>query len=314
VILVTGATGFVGHHVVPALVLAGMPVRCLVRDPGAPRARQLAARGAELARGDVTDEASVARAAEGAAAIVHLVAVIREKGRATFPEINYRGTLHVLDAARGARVARVVHLSALGADPAAPYPYLRSKGLAAEAVRQSGLAYTILRPSVIFGEGDAFVRLLAALVKALPAVPIVGSGKAELQPIWVGDVASAVVRALEDDATVGQSYDLGGPGRLAYEQIVDLLIASLGVRRIKVHLPVRLVRPVASLLDRVLPVPPVTPGLLSLLAVPNVTEHSATETLAGRPPRPLDGNVGYVSALTWTQAARAVAGLGLPDT
>src|SRR5207247_1427608 len=160
---------------------------CLVRDPGAPAARWLRDRGAQIVGGDVVTEGDVIRAIEGANAVVHLVAIIRERGRSTFATVNYRGTLHVLDAARGARVARFVHVSALGADPASPYPYLRSKGLAAEAVRHSGLPYTILRPSITFGEGDEFVRLLGALVKALPIVPVVGNGKSQFQPIWVGD-------------------------------------------------------------------------------------------------------------------------------
>src|SRR5205085_3541033 len=111
---------------------------------------------------------------------------------------------------RAAPAARFIHLSALGADPASLYPYLRSKGLAAEAVRQSGLAYTILRPSIIFGEGDEFVRLLGALVKVLPIVPIVGNGQNQFQPIWVADVAAAVLHVLDHADTIGRTYDLGG--------------------------------------------------------------------------------------------------------
>src|SRR5207302_1685302 len=113
--------------------------------------------------------------------------------------------------------------------------------------------------------------------------------------------------------TVGRSFDLGGPTRMTYEQIVDAIAAQLGTRRPTVHLPLPLVRPVAGLLDRLLPAPPVTPGQLALLAVPNVSDQSATETLIRRPPRPLPGSVGYVRDLTWSQAARAVAGFGLPE-
>lgn len=312
-ILVTGATGSVGQHLVESLLAAGKPVRCLVRHPNGRAAQRLRRQGAELAAGNVADEQSVVRAATGADALVHLVAVIREKGGATFPGINYRGTLHVLDAARRAEVQRVIHLSALGADPSSPYPYLRSKGLAAEAVRQSGLAFTIFRPSVIFGENDEFIRLLAAVVKAMPVVPIVGSGQSLLQPVWVGDVTAAILRALDDVHTVGRSYDLGGPQQLSYEEIVGLVIATLGAHRLKVHVPLAVMHPVAGLMDRVLPSPPVTPGMLSLLAVPNETDRSATEALASHPPRPLAGNIGYVKNLTFLEAWKALAGFGLPE-
>src|SRR5579884_3669300 len=158
-ILVTGATGFVGHHLVHWLRKSEIPVRALVRQPSSPAAQKLAATGVELAIGQIGDPASLARAAQGVGAIIHLVAIIRQRGKATYAEVNYRGTLNVIEAAQSARVRRLLHMSALGANPSSPYPYLRSKGLAAEAVSQSGLAYTIFRPSVIFGEGDEFVRL-----------------------------------------------------------------------------------------------------------------------------------------------------------
>lgn len=311
-ILVTGATGFVGLHLVNALRGSGKEVRCLIRDPNSTAAAWLRGRGAEVVAGDVTDEGTIVRAAEGVEVVIHLVAVIQQRGPATFAEINYRGTLHALDAARRASVKRFIHLSALGADPASPYPYLRSKGLAEEAVRQSGLEFTIFRPSVIFGEGDEFIRMQAALVKALPIVPIVGSGQALFQPVWVGDVAAAILRSVDDASVVGRTYDLGGPQQLTYVEIVDTVIATLGARRLKAHLPLAVMRPVAALMDRVLPAPPVTPGALALLAVPNETDRSATEALAGHPPRPLAGNVGYVRALSVVDSWRAVAGFGLP--
>lgn len=311
-VLMTGATGFVGRHLVDALTRAGKPVRALVRQPSNGTARWLRGRSVEVVPGDVTDEGSIVRAASGAEALIHLVAVIQQRRGATFAEINYRGTLHALDAARRAEVRRFVHLSALGADPASPYPYLRSKGLAEEAVRQSGLAYTIFRPSVIFGEGDEFVRMLAALVKALPIVPIVGTGQSVFQPIWVGDVAAAILRALDDAATPGGTYDLGGPEQLTYAEILRVVESTLGARRLDLHLSIAVMRPIASLMARLLPHPPVTPGMLALLAVPNETNHSATAALAGHPPRPLQGNIAYVRDLSFVDAWKALAGFGLP--
>jgi NADH dehydrogenase len=312
VILITGATGFVGHHLVEALLDAGRPVRCLVRQPDRPAVARLREGGAEIVRGDVTDEVNIVHAAMGAEAMIHLVAVIKERGRSTFAEINYRGTVHALDAAHRAGVRRFIHLSALGADPASPYPYLRSKGLAEEAVRQSGLDFTIFRPSVIFGEGCEFVRMLAALVKALPVVPVVGSGQELFQPVWVGDVATVIARAVDDAATIRRTYDLGGPQQLTYNEILAAVEATLGARRPVVHVPMGLARPVAALMTRVLPSPPVTPGQLALLSVPNETDRSATEALAGHPPRPLPGNIDYARRLTFAEAGKAIAGFGLP--
>src|SRR5579884_1934325 len=134
-ILVTGGTGFVGRHVVSYLLRQGQQVRCLVRHLQSGKARALAAMGAEVVQGDVTVQETVIRAAQGADAIVHLVSIIRPRGAATFPEVNYRGTLHVIEAATTARVRRLIHVSALGADPSSPFPSLRSMGLANEAVR-----------------------------------------------------------------------------------------------------------------------------------------------------------------------------------
>lgn len=309
-ILVTGATGFVGRHVVRRLLDCSLAVRCLVRDARSTPARLLQEWGAEVAVGRVSDMRSLLRAAEGTTAVVHLVAIIRETD-ASFGEINYRGTVSVLDAAQRSKVHRFIHVSALGADPSSPYPYLRSKGLGEEAVRQSELDYTILRPSVVFGEGDEFINLLTCVVKALPIVPILGSGRTRLQPIWVGDVAESVRRLTTDSAGVRQTYDLGGPVQATYEQIVDLIVATLQTHRLKVHVPLQLVGPMARAMDRVLPHPPLTPGLLGLLNVDNTTRRSATSQLIEGHPRSIAGNIDYVRQITFFEAQKAIAGFGL---
>ena len=165
-ILVTGATGFVGRNVVRALRTRGRDVRCLVRSPA--RARRIVDYGVELAYGDVTDPPSVARAMEGVDAVVHLVAIIRERGRRTFDLVNRQATETVAYEARLAGVRHMVHVSAIGAQEDPAYPYLYSKWQGEQAVLRSGVVYTIIRPSLLFGEGDEFVNTLAGMVRAFP--------------------------------------------------------------------------------------------------------------------------------------------------
>lgn len=291
-ILVTGASGFVGRHVCAALCAAGYTVRGLVRRPEA--AARLARLGIDPWLGQITDEAALRSAVAGVSAVVHTVAIIRERGRQTFTAVNYQGTVRLLNAAEQAGVARFVHLSALGADAVSPYPYLRSKGLAEQAVMASALGWTVLRPSIIFGPGDEFFGTLAAIARLSPVIPIVGNGQTRFQPIAVADVAACVLAVLRDAAHVRQRYDLAGPDMLTYEELVDLLLAQLGVRRLKVHVPIALMRPVAAAMERLLPRPPVTPGQLDMLAVDNVTTDNAAPRLLGRVPQTVRAGLAYL--------------------
>lgn len=279
-ILVTGASGFVGGHLCAALRAAGYTVRGLVRRPEA--AARLARQGIDPWLGEITDEAALRAAMAGVSAVIHTVAIIRERGRETFTAINYQGTVRLLNAAEQAGVGRFVHLSALGASAASPYPYLRSKGLGEEAVIASALGWTVLRPSVIFGPGDEFFTTLATIARLSPVMPIVGDGRTRFQPIAVADLVACVLAVLRDDAHIRQRYDLAGPEVLTYEELVDVLLARLGARRLTVHVPVALMWPVAAVMERLLPRPPVTPDQLALLAVDNVTDENAAPRLVGR--------------------------------
>lgn len=291
-ILVTGASGFVGRHVAAALRASGHVVRGLVRRPET--AAQLARRGLEPWLGDITDEAALRGAVEGVAAVVHTVAIIRERGAQTFSAVNEQGTVRLLDAAARAGVPRFVHLSALGADAASPHPYLRSKGLAEQAVMAADLGWTILRPSIVFGPGDEFFGTLATLARLSPIMPIVGDGQTRFQPIAVEDVVACILTVLGSHAHLRQRYDLAGPEVLTYEELVTLLLATLGRPRLRLHVPVALMRPVAAAMERLLPRPLVTPGQLALLAVDNVTTDNAAPRLLGRAPRSVRGGLGYL--------------------
>jgi NADH dehydrogenase len=278
-ILVTGATGFVGRHLVARLQARGEQVRPLVRN--AATAQRARATNIEPAIGDVTDPASLERAMEGVDAAIHLVAIIVEKGSATFERINVQGTRNVVAAARAAGVKRFLHMSANGAQDNPRYPYLQSKWRGEQAVIESGLPNSILRPSLIFGRGDQFFTTLAMVVRLNPIVPIAGDGTSMFQPIWVEDVCTCFLKMLDDDAYLGRSFDVGGPEQLSYEDLVDIVMRVLGTRKPKIHVPIPLMKPVAAAMEALLPRPPVTPGQLDLLEIDNVTAPNPLPELFG---------------------------------
>ncbi len=271
-VAVTGGTGFVGRAVVGALILHGHRVRCLVR-PGSER-RVAGLDGASTVPGDVTEPAGLADAVRSADAVVHLVGIIRERrGRGvTFERLHTEATRNVTAAAREAGVRRFVHMSALGARARAPSRYHRTKWEAEQAVRQSGLDWTIFRPSVIFGPGDGFVTLLARLVRWLPIVPVVGNGKNRCQPVSVADVAESFARAVERPRTARQVFAVGGPRAYTFDQVLDEVGAALGRRRVrKLHHPVGLIAPLVRALERA-PLFPLTTDQLLMLREDNTCD------------------------------------------
>ena len=271
-VFITGATGFVGHAVLQRLCAAGHVVRCLVRRGSEGRLRGLGA----IARieGDVLTRRGLEEDMAGCDAVIHLVGIIREHRAAnvTFERVHVEGTRNVLEAAKAAGVQRYLHMSALGTRPGAASRYHRTKWAAEEAVRASGLGWTIFRPSIIYGRGDGFVTLLASMVRRLPIVPVIGSGRQRLQPIGVEQVAAGFAEALERPATIKQTYEVGGPEAVTMLELLDLIGRALGRRRVrKVHVPLRAMTPVARLLHP-LPGFPVTPDQLLMLGEDSVCD------------------------------------------
>ena len=292
-ILVTGATGFVGRHLVAALASAGHPVRALVHTPS--RASVLSAHGVETAYGDVLNPESLVRACEGVDAVIHLVAVLRQSGGQTFQRVNYQGTANVLEAAESAKVKRIIHASALGSSSNPAFPYLYSRWMAEQETTRSSIPYTIIRFSFGFGEGDEFFNALAAQVKLSPVVPMVGDGRARFQPIAVEDVARCLLAAYERDDTVGKTIEAGGPQYFHFEEMLDLVAETLGAKIVKVRLPSRLVSPVVAVMEALVPRPPATREMLKMLSVDGTTELDSVERAFGFVPMPLKGNLGYIS-------------------
>ena len=287
-ILVNGAAGYVGSNLVRRLVHAGKPVRALVHSPAKAEVRLADVRARiEIVQGDVTRPETLVAAMQGVDAVVHLVAIAIERGNATYDRINYQGTINMVDAAQAAGVRRFINMSQNGADSSLPYPFLASKGRAQDYVAASDLAWTALRPSVIWGPQDEFANVQARLIKLTPLIfPVVGDGKARFQPVYVGDVVEAIVRSLDDDRTIGRELGLGGPEILTYQQIVDRVLDALDTRRLTVRVPVPLLRPAVALMGAVLPNPPVAPSLLDLLKVDNVVAHNALTEDFDLDPRP----------------------------
>lgn len=279
-VTVFGGTGFLGREIVTGLARAGLDVRVAVRRPDLAPATAVAA--------DVRDEASVKRAVEGVSAVVNAVGLYVERGDETFEAVHAQGAGTVAGHAAQAGVARVIHVSGIGADPRSGSSYVRSRAKGEALVREAFPGATILRPSVLFGPGDAMFGALAAIARRAPVIPLFGRGETRLQPVHVGDVAAAVVNSLDDPSAEGATYELGGPDIVTYRSLVDLVLKHLGKRRVLLPVPFPVWEVQASLLG-VLPNPPLTRDQVTLMKDDNVVGPDAL-TLAdlGIVPTPVE--------------------------
>jgi len=291
-IFVSGGSGFVGRHLVKRLTDGGRKVRSLAREQS--EAENLVRAGAEVVMGGITSYETVAAGMQGAEYAVHLVAIIRERGPATFEAVNVQGTINMVKAATEAGVKKLVHIAALGNTPDSQYRYLNSKWRAAEAVRASNLDYTVFEPSVLFGPGAGLVEALLGTLKMAPLmVPIIGRGKTLFQPFWVEDLVSCIVKALDGEKS-RSTCPVGGPEHLTYEQVLDAVMAAKGIKRLKVHMPLWLMRPAVSMMEKVLKNPPITSGELKSLEIDTITDLDAVEKQFGFKPLPLSKGLGFL--------------------
>lgn len=264
-VTVFGGTGYLGRQITQRLAAAGWRVRVAARhaqrggmDPGV-----------EPCAVDIRDEQAVARALTGARAVVNAVGLYSEKGGSTFDAIHVEGALHVARQARAARVERVVHVSGIGVSRASPSRYVRARARGEQQVRTAFEQAVILRPSVLFGRGDSFLRSLDSITRLLPVVPLFGAGNTRLQPVYVGDVAAAVLRALEAASVPVNVYELGGSRVYTYRRIVELVLAHRGRRRLLLPVPFLLWELQAQALS-LLPRPPLTADQVALMRAHNV--------------------------------------------
>lgn len=278
-VTVFGGTGFVGRQVVRALAKQGLRIRVAVRQPGRGyRLRMLGDVGQiEVVQANLREPASVARAVAGAEAVVNLVAVLFESGRQGFEALHVDGARTLAEAARAAGVSRFVQISAIGADPASPSKYGRTKAAGEAAVRAVYPDAVILRPSIIFGPEDAFFNRFAQMASISPALPLVGGGHTRFQPVFVTDVAAAVAKSVLDPACAGRTFELGGPTVYSFKALLEMLLLETGQKRLLVPLPFGLADLIgrAGDLQAALMPPVLTSDQVALLRTDNVVAAGA---------------------------------------
>ena len=307
-IIVTGGGGYVATHTIQQLLKATQePVKALVRSQE--QFAKLRALGALPVKGDVTDPSSLEAAFQGVDKVIHLAAVNRNRSSSTMQAVNAQGTINVVEAAKRAGVRQVVTVVGLGADANKPYPLAQTQGVGTDFLMRSGVPYTVLEASVIFGPGDEFINTLAGLARVPPVMVVPGDGTSKFQPIAVQDVATCVVRSLNNPAAINQRLQICGAQVLTLEQIIDAILAEMKLRRVKLHMPVPILKIAVGIMDRALPRSPITPSLLVQLGVDNVATDNATGTLFGVQPILLAQGIDYVHKMTLSGLVRRSLGL-----
>jgi uncharacterized protein YbjT (DUF2867 family) len=289
-ILVTGATGFIGPKVVHALRARELPVRALVRDRA--KGRQLEAWGTELAEGDITRSETLRAAVEGCETVIHLVSI--RTGRSQDFEAISRGARDLVEAARAAGVGRFVHMSAsgVGEETKDLTPYYRTKWEMEQTVTGSGIPFVIFRPTFAFGRDGGVLPTFIRQARWLPVTPVVGSGEGRVQPIWVEDIGAFFAEAARREDVSGRVFELGGPDEVSFTELFERIRRVLGVRRRPMlHVPIPVVRAQATVLE-LLPNPLITRDDLKMLtALDHVADvRPAVETF-GLPLVPLDEQI-----------------------
>lgn len=309
-ILVTGATGFVGRRVVEELSSRGFTVRALVRNGS--KVPASVGHNARIVKGDILDVETLRNACEGVDCVVHLAAIIRERGNLTFNQVNYSGTSNILRAASDTNVRRIVHASTIGVSYDPGIPYLYSRWMAEQAVQQSSLAHTILRFSVGFGEGDGFFNVLAAQVKISPLVFVVGKGETKFQPIAVEDIARCLVTAVEkgkgEEGWTGKVIEAGGPEHYTYDDVLDCIADILGVKIRKVHVPTHLMQPAIRIIQNISPRAPVTTEQIKMLNIDNITSRDSVQREFGFEPSAFRDNLSYLQRIGLLDAIKIISG------
>jgi uncharacterized protein YbjT (DUF2867 family) len=279
-LLITGANGYIGRHLVARLVSQDIPLRCLVRDEN--RAKTiLPADKVELVRGDTTRPETLDDAVRGIDTIVHAAFITADRKpvkKNYYNETNVQGTENLIKAAKAAGVKRIVEISGLGTRPDKPGSYMQGRYLAELMLMESGLSWTIIRPSVLFGDEAPFIKGLSDLIRTAPIVPLIGGGKTMFQPIYVEDVVTVIVKVLEEpERTNTHIYTIGGPEYYSFKQITDVLLRSMHTARLKVYAPTPLVGLGAAVMEVILPKPPLTRAAMTLFSFDNTTDLNSVE-------------------------------------
>ena len=275
-ITVFGGSGFIGRHLVRRLARQGWIIRVAVRRPSEALFLKPLGDVGQITpiRAPVQDPAAVQAAVAGARAVVNLVGILYERGARSFAAVHARAPQSIASAAAEAGAERLVQVSAIGADLHAEADYARSKAAGEAAVKTAFPSASILRPSVVFGPEDDFFNRFAVMARLSPALPLIGGGETKFQPVYVGDVAEAIATCLIDPDCQGKTYELGGPRVYTFKELMELLLAQIGRRRLLLPLPFALADLQAMFLEK-LPVPPLTRDQVKLLRHDNVVSPGA---------------------------------------
>jgi uncharacterized protein YbjT (DUF2867 family) len=289
-VTVFGGSGFIGRYVVKRLAARGDVVRVAVRDPvAAAFLKPMGSVGQVVPmRVDIADAAAVAEAVGGADVVINLVGILYETGRQRFDAIQGEGAERLAAAAKAAGAARFIHVSAIGADAGADAAYARSKAAGEAGVRRHYPDAVILRPSVVFGPEDGFFNRFAMMAQFAPFLPLIGGGHTKFQPVYVGDVAEAIVRASVSDAAAGKTFELGGPRVATFKELMQFLLREIRRDRRLVEIGFGLAGFMARFAE-ILPVPPLTRDQVRLLRRDNVVSPGAPDLRTlGIEPTPME--------------------------
>lgn len=275
-VTVFGGSGFIGVQAVRQLAKAGWRIRVAVRNPNLGYRMRLHGDVGQIdvVQANVRNEASVRRALEGAIAAVNLVGVGYDAGRNGMQAVHAMGAFNVATAARAQGVGRLVQMSALGADAASPSKYARTKAEGEAAARDVYPDAVVVRPSLVFGPDDHFFNRFAMMANLSPALPLIGGGRTRFQPVFVGDVAKAIARMAASADAAGQTYELGGPAVFTFRELMEMMLAEIGKRRLLLPVPfpvANLMGSVGELAGAVVP-PPLTRDQVTLLKADNVCQ------------------------------------------
>ncbi|GCE03223.1 SDR family oxidoreductase [Dictyobacter aurantiacus] len=287
-LLITGATGFIGRQLVARLVAQGERPRCLVRDLRQ-ASSSLPVESVELVQGATTQPATLEPALQGVDTIIHAAFMTADRKQSpgnNYEETNVGGTSNLILAARAAGVKRMIEISGLGTKPDKPGSYMQGRYLSEKMLMESGLDWTIIRPSVLFGKGAPFIKGLTELIETAPVVPLIGGGKTMFQPISVDDVVTVIIKVLQDpDRTNRKIFTIGGPEYYSFSQIFDMLLQATHHSRPKVYAPTPLVGVGAAVMEAVLPKPPLTKAAMALFSFNNTTDLDSVERDFGFKPQ-----------------------------
>ena len=268
-IFLTGATGFVGKHLLNALIKEGMEVKCCVRGNNIRKVKTIEERGGiPVTECDVRDIESLRRGIRGAKYVIHLVGIIREKCEETFEKIHLEGTRNLVTAAKEEGIEKFLHISAIGANPGEKIPYLKTKGEAENIIRNSDLNFVILRPSIILGKGSHLINLFLKTMRLFHFFPLPDGGNFLLSPVWIGDVVESFIKSLKEDIT--GTFDLCGPDIITYREFLSYIEEEAMIRVLFLKIPSCIMIVPLSIIEKFSIPLPVTSDQLKMLKMGSI--------------------------------------------